>query len=131
MPGDCMGELLSHLLSESVPSSVRFDAGWRKVTRWGRDPSINFSPRGAETRRLRKIDFSASPRLSGEKSFPDVQARMPIPLRGTIPQMHFRRFAAFLLGIWIGGSAFMDMVATQNFHSVDRLLAAPSPQAEE
>jgi hypothetical protein len=45
--------------------------------------------------------------------------------------MHFRRFAAFLLGIWIGGSAFMDMVATQNFHSVDRLLAAPSPQAEE
>ena len=25
----------------------------------------------------------------------------------------------------------MDMVATQNFHSVDRLLAAPSPQAEE
>ena len=25
----------------------------------------------------------------------------------------------------------MDMVATQNFHSVDRLLAAPSPPAEE
>lgn len=25
----------------------------------------------------------------------------------------------------------MDMVATQNFHSVDRLLAAPSPQAED
>lgn len=45
--------------------------------------------------------------------------------------MHFRRLAAFLLGIWLGGSAFMDLVATQNFHSVDRLLSAPSPQAEE
>jgi hypothetical protein len=45
--------------------------------------------------------------------------------------MHFRRLAAFLLGIWLGGSVFMDMVATQNFHSVDRLLAAPSPQVQE
>ena len=55
---------------------------------------------------------------------------MPVLFRGTIPQMHFRRLAAST-GIWLGGSAFMDMVATQNFHSVDRLLAAPSPQAEE
>jgi hypothetical protein len=30
-----------------------------------------------------------------------------------------------LLGAWIAGSLFMIMVATQNFRSVDRLLAAP------
>ena len=47
------------------------------------------------------------------------------------PQMHFRRFAAFLLGAWLAGCLFMDMVATQNFRSVDRLLAAPSPQLAE
>jgi hypothetical protein len=45
--------------------------------------------------------------------------------------MHFRRFAALLLGVWLGGSVFMDLVATQNFRSVDRLLAAPSPKAAE
>jgi hypothetical protein len=45
--------------------------------------------------------------------------------------MHFRRFAAFLLGAWLAGCLFMDMVATQNFRSVDRLLAAPSPQLAE
>jgi hypothetical protein len=45
--------------------------------------------------------------------------------------MHFRRFAALLLGAWLAGSLFMDMVATQNFRSVDRLLAAPSPQLAE
>jgi hypothetical protein len=39
--------------------------------------------------------------------------------------MHVRRLAAFLLGAWLGGSVFMDMVATANFRSVDRLLAAP------
>jgi hypothetical protein len=47
------------------------------------------------------------------------------------PQMHFRRFAAFLLGAWLAGCLFMDMVATQNFRSVDRLLAAASPQLAE
>lgn len=47
------------------------------------------------------------------------------------PQMHFRRFAAFLLGAWLAGCLFMDMVAIQNFRSVDRLLAAPSPQLAE
>lgn len=37
--------------------------------------------------------------------------------------MNLRRLAAFILGIWIGGSVLMDVVAIQNFHSVDRLLA--------
>jgi hypothetical protein len=45
--------------------------------------------------------------------------------------MHFRRFAALLLGFWLAGCVFMDMVATQNFRSVDRLLAAPPPQIAE
>ncbi len=45
--------------------------------------------------------------------------------------MHFHRFAAFLLGAWLAGCLFMDMVATQNFRSVERLLAAPSPQLAE
>jgi hypothetical protein len=45
--------------------------------------------------------------------------------------MHFRRFAAFLLGAWLAGCLFMDMVATQNFRSVDRLLAAPPPELAE
>src|SRR5258708_27587450 len=45
--------------------------------------------------------------------------------------MHFRRFAALLLGSWLAGCVFMDMVATQNFRSVDRLLAAPTPQIAE
>src|SRR5689334_13835082 len=42
--------------------------------------------------------------------------------------MHFRRFAALLLGAWLAGCVFMDMVATQNFRSVDRMLAAPRAQ---
>jgi hypothetical protein len=45
--------------------------------------------------------------------------------------MHFTRLAAFLLGAWLAGCLFMDMVATQNFRSVERLLAAPSPQLAE
>src|SRR6266852_6826658 len=45
--------------------------------------------------------------------------------------MHFRRFAALLLGARLAGCVFMDMVATQNFRSVDRLLAAPPPQIAE
>lgn len=45
--------------------------------------------------------------------------------------MHFRRFAALVLGVWLAGCVFMDMVATQNFRSVDRLLAAPPPQIAE
>jgi hypothetical protein len=45
--------------------------------------------------------------------------------------MHLHRVAAFLLGAWLGGSVFMDMVATQNFRSVDRLLADPPAQTAE
>ncbi len=45
--------------------------------------------------------------------------------------MHFHRLAALLLGAWLGGSVFMDMVATQNFQSVDRLLTAPPMQVAE
>ncbi|HKW96687.1 MAG TPA: hypothetical protein VJN43_03090 [Bryobacteraceae bacterium] len=45
--------------------------------------------------------------------------------------MHFHRFAALLIGAWLAGSVFMDLVATQNFRSVDRLLSAPSPQATQ
>jgi hypothetical protein len=47
--------------------------------------------------------------------------------------MNSRHFTCWLLGAWIAGSLFMIMVATQNFRSVDRLLAAPgnaAPQVE-
>jgi hypothetical protein len=40
--------------------------------------------------------------------------------------MNTRFLACWLLGAWIAGSLFMIMVATQNFRSVDRLLAAPA-----
>jgi hypothetical protein len=43
--------------------------------------------------------------------------------------MHFRRFACLLLGIWLGGLVMMTVVATQNFHTVDRILLEPSPGA--
>ena len=43
--------------------------------------------------------------------------------------MHFRRLASLLVGAWLMGCLFMDLVATQNFRSVDRLLSAPSAQA--
>ena len=43
--------------------------------------------------------------------------------------MHYHRVAAFLAGCWILGSLFMMFVATENFRTVDRLLAAPPPQA--
>ena len=48
--------------------------------------------------------------------------------------MDIRNFACWLLGAWIAGSLFMIMVATQNFRSVDRLLAAPgsaTPMVEQ
>src|SRR5712692_8460340 len=108
MPGDCMGELISQLLSESFTFSCKIRGGMAQS--YGDGSVLPENVTGTRSR---------------------AQARMPILLRGTIPQMHFRRLAAFLLGIWLGGSVFMDMVATQNFHSVDRLLAAPSPQVEE
>jgi len=40
--------------------------------------------------------------------------------------MH-HRIAAFLLGAWILGSLFMMFVATQNFGTVDRVLASAPP----
>ncbi len=43
--------------------------------------------------------------------------------------MHRYRIAAFLVGCLILGSLFMIFVATQNFGTVDRVLAAP-PQQE-
>jgi hypothetical protein len=43
--------------------------------------------------------------------------------------MTARHFTCWLLGAWMAGSLFMIMVATQNFRSVDRLLAAPGNAA--
>lgn len=43
--------------------------------------------------------------------------------------MHFRRLASLILGAWLAGCVFMDMVATQNFHAVDRMLASPPAAA--
>src|SRR5262249_12839738 len=37
--------------------------------------------------------------------------------------MNIRSVTCWMLGAWIAGSLFMIMVATQNFRSVDRLLA--------
>ena len=45
--------------------------------------------------------------------------------------MHWHRLAAFLLGCLILGSAFMIFVATQNFATVDRVLADPPQQAAQ
>ena len=45
--------------------------------------------------------------------------------------MHRHRIAAFLSGCLIVGSLFMIFVATQNFQTVDRVLATPAPEASE
>ena len=45
--------------------------------------------------------------------------------------MHYHRIAAFLSGCLILGSAFMIFVATQNFQTVDRVLAAPPAEAAQ
>lgn len=37
--------------------------------------------------------------------------------------MQFHRLAAFILGLWLGASILMDLVATQNFRSVNRVLS--------
>jgi hypothetical protein len=42
-----------------------------------------------------------------------------------------RRFACLIAGAWLAASLFMAYVATQNFASVDRLLAQPAAQAGE
>jgi hypothetical protein len=43
--------------------------------------------------------------------------------------MHTRRVAALLIGAWLAGGIFMASLAIGGFHSVDRLLEAPSPDA--
>ena len=45
--------------------------------------------------------------------------------------MHWHRTAAFLAGCLILGSLFMIFVATQNFATVDRVLAAPPQEAAQ
>jgi hypothetical protein len=45
--------------------------------------------------------------------------------------MKIRYFAIWLTGGWMAGSLFMILVATQNFRSVDRLLAAPASAASQ
>jgi hypothetical protein len=45
--------------------------------------------------------------------------------------MHRHRIAAFLSACLIVGSLFMIFVATQNFQTVDRVLATPPPQAAQ
>jgi hypothetical protein len=40
-----------------------------------------------------------------------------------------KAFAAFLLGAWLTGTILLAFVATQNFATVDRILAHPTPQA--
>ena len=45
--------------------------------------------------------------------------------------MHYHRIAAFLSGCLILGSAFMIFVATQNFQTVDHVLAAPPAEAAQ
>src|SRR5260370_42621696 len=46
-------------------------------------------------------------------------------------KIRYQPWGCWLLGAWIGGSLFMIMVATQNFRSVDRLLAAPGRGGEQ
>ena len=43
--------------------------------------------------------------------------------------MHLRRFAALLVGAWLTGGLLLMVMATQNFRSIERLLAEPSTEA--
>jgi hypothetical protein len=43
--------------------------------------------------------------------------------------MNSRRFACFLLGIWMGGTLLIAWVAAESLSSVDRLIARPHPVA--
>jgi hypothetical protein len=43
--------------------------------------------------------------------------------------MHSRRLACFILGLWLGGGLLVAWTAADAFRAVDRLLAAPSPEA--
>jgi hypothetical protein len=40
-----------------------------------------------------------------------------------------RRFVAFLLGVWLGGSLFMYLIATYNLELADQVLSSPPPAA--
>ncbi|MBI3680093.1 MAG: hypothetical protein HY235_06815 [Acidobacteria bacterium] len=42
--------------------------------------------------------------------------------------MHTRRLSMLILGVWIGLTIAMSVVAIQNFRGVDRLLEGPAPQ---
>jgi hypothetical protein len=39
--------------------------------------------------------------------------------------IQFRRLAALLLGAWLGGSILIDVVATENFNTIDPFLQTP------
>ncbi len=41
--------------------------------------------------------------------------------------MHSRRFACFLLGVWLAGGLMVTWLASENSHAVDRLLASADP----
>jgi hypothetical protein len=43
--------------------------------------------------------------------------------------MSTRRFITFLLGVWLGGSLFMYLVASHNLESADRVLGSPPAAA--
>ena len=45
--------------------------------------------------------------------------------------MHWRRFAAFLLGAWLAGLFFLAYMASENVKSADRLMDKPLPRAAE
>src|SRR5215472_16736923 len=43
--------------------------------------------------------------------------------------MHARRFACFVLGLWLAGGLFMAWVATENFGIADQLASQANPTA--
>ena len=47
----------------------------------------------------------------------------------SVSTMHPRRLACFILGLWLGGGLLVAWAAADSFRAVDRLLAAPSPEA--
>jgi hypothetical protein len=45
--------------------------------------------------------------------------------------MQFHRLASFIIGIWLGISVFMDVVATENFRAVNRAMGSDDVRAVE
>ncbi len=45
--------------------------------------------------------------------------------------MQFHRLATFIIGIWLGVGIFMDLVATQNFQNVGRVMGSMDLRAVE